>query len=284
MLWSMRPGSSGRSRGVPWLLLASIGLLGHSTRAAPGDPPVSGVRLIGLSGDNTLLVFDAGRPAEVRTVKVGRVGGTLLGIDFRPADGRLYGLTSANNLYALDPATGAASLVSTLTVPFDGGVRSGLDFNPQSDRLRLVGSNGQNLRVHPDLGASASDGALAYARGDRHFGRKPAVTACAYTSSVARAPSTRTFDIDPALDVLVLQEPPNDGLLKTVGPLGVDFGVVGGFDILTDAAGRDHGFAVSGQTLYRVDLATGAAAPLGTIGGGRPPLIGLAAASGPASK
>ncbi len=274
---------SGRTSG---LLLAAIGLgaVAHSIRAAPGDSPISGVTLIGLSGDNTLLVFDAGRPAEVRTVKVGRVGGTLLGIDFRPADGRLYGLSSANNLYALDPATGAATLVSTLTVPFDGGVRSGVDFNPQADRLRLVGTNAQNLRVHPDLGASATDGALAYARGDRHFGRKPSVTACAYTSSVARAPSTKTFDIDSALDVLVLQEPPNDGRLKTVGPLGVDFDVVGGFDILTDAAGRDHGFAASGSTLYRIDLVTGAATPLGTIGRGRPSLIGLAATPGAASR
>ncbi len=268
-----------------WLLLASIGPwpLAHSAPAAQRDSPAAGVTLVGLTTDNTLVVFDAGRPSEVRTVKVGRVGGTLLGIDLRPADGRLYGLSTANNLYVLDPVTGAATLVSTLTVPFDGGVRSGVDFNPQADRLRLVGSNGQNLRVHPELGASATDGALAYARGDRHFGRKPAVTACAYTSSVARAPSTKTFDIDSALDVLVLQEPPNDGLLKTVGPLGVDFDGASGFDILTDAAGRDHGFAASRSTLYRIDLATGAASPLGTIGSGRSPLIGLAVALRPGS-
>lgn len=232
--------------------------------------------LIGLTDDNTLVLFNSTRPGETKSVKVSGVGGTLLGIDYRPANGLLYGVTSANNIYTLTPATGAATLVCTLTTAFDGGSRSGVDFNPQSDRLRLVGSNSQNLRVHPDIGAAATDGALTYASTDRHSGKKPSIVAVAYTNSVANAPSTKTFDIDADLDILVLQEPPNDGILVTVGPLGVDFGPLGGFDIITEGNGVDSAFAASGSTLYTIDLATGAATVLGTIGDGKFNLIGLA--------
>lgn len=233
--------------------------------------------LIGLSEDNTLVVFASDRPSETRRVKVTEVSGTLLGIDSRPANGLLYGVTNANNIYTIDPATGASMLVCTLTVAFDGALRSGVDFNPQSDRLRLVSNNGQNLRVHADIGAAATDGALAYAPTDRHFGKKPTITATAYTNSVADAPYTKTFDIDSDLDVLVLQEPPNDGVLVTVGPLGIDFGPLGGFDIITDGSGVDSTFAASGSTLYAINLETGAATVLGTIGDGSVNLIGLAA-------
>jgi hypothetical protein len=241
------------------------------------------IQLIGLLPDNVLVLFESSRPAELRTVRVTGISGKLLGIDFRPADRRLYGLSSTNDLYVLDPEGGVATRKSTLTVPFDGGTRSGLDFNPQSDRLRLVASNGQNLRVHPDLGAAATDGSLAYTRGDAAFAKRPLVTACAYTRSFSRAPSTKTFDIDAGLDVLVLQDPPNDGKLQTVGPLGVDFDVVGGFDIRSEPGGAERAFAVSGRALYAIDLATGAAKHLGTVGTGEP-FIGLAVGLGPASR
>ena len=247
---------------------------------AAGAGHAGTANLIGLSEDNTLVVFTSDRPGEARRVKVTAVSGTLLGIDSRPTNGLLYGVTNANNIYTIDPATGAATLVCTLTVAFDGSLRSGVDFNPQSDRLRLVGGNGQNLRVHADIGAAATDGALAYASTDRHFGKKPNVTAVAYTNSVADAPSTKTFDIDSDLDVLVLQEPPNDGTLLTVGPLGVDFGPLGGFDIITDSNGIDSAFAASGSTLYTINLETGAATTLGAIGDGSVNLAGLAAIGG----
>jgi hypothetical protein len=236
------------------------------------------VNLLGLTDDNTLILFNSNDPGKTQSVKVTGVSGMLLGIDYRPADGLLYGVTSANNIYTIDPTTGAATLVSTLTVAFDGGPRSGVDFNPQSDRLRLVGSNGQNLRAYAGIGAAATDGALAYAPTDPHFGTKPGITAAAYTNSVAGAPFTKTFDIDADLDILALQEPPNDGVLVTVGSLGIDFGPVGGFDIITDGSGRDSAFAVSGPTLYAIDLATGAATSLGTVGDAGVNLIGLAAA------
>ncbi len=243
--------------------------------AAP-QPGVGPAHLIGLTGDNRLVFFDAPRPAAAQYLKITRLKGTLLGIDFRPADGKLYGVTNANDVYTIDPATGAATLVSTLTVAFDGGPRSGFDFNPQSDRLRLVGANGQNLRAHATLGAAALDTPLAFARRDRNAGKRPKVTAAAYTNSVAGTATTLLFNIDSDLDVLVLQEPPNDGLLETIGPLGVDAGSLAGFDILTEGPGKDRAFAAFGSALYAIDLKTGAATKLGVIGDGKLDFVGLA--------
>jgi hypothetical protein len=234
------------------------------------------INLVGLSTNNTLIRFTASNPREATRVTVSGVTGTLVGIDFRPTNGRLYGVTDANNIYTIDPTTGAATLICTLTTSFDGALQSGVDFNPQSDRLRLVTRNGQNLRVHVDLGATAIDGPVAYAFTDRNLGKRPFVTAVAYTNSIPNAPITKTFDIDANLDILALQEPPNDGLLITVGPLGIDFGPTGGFDIFTDGNGEEHAFAASRSTLYGIDLQTGAATTLGIIGDGSFNLVGLA--------
>ena len=235
------------------------------------------IELLALCDDGSMLGFHADRPAEVRRVQPQGISGRLIGIDRRPADGVLYGLTTTNEIYRLDPQSGQATLVSSLTVPFDGDARSGVDFNPQADRLRVVSHDGQNLRINVRLGATAVDGALRYKDGDSGAGKRPRITAAAYTHNIADAPDTKLFEIDEERDVLVLQDPPNDGILTTVGPLGIDFGPLGGFDIVTDATGKDSGYAASGATLYAIDLTTGAARSLGTIGDGRANVVGLAA-------
>jgi hypothetical protein len=138
------------------------------------------IELLALCDDGSMLAFHADRPAEVRRVAPQGVAGRLIGIDRRPADDRLYGVSTTNDLYRIDPRTGQATQVSTLTIPFDGDMRSGVDWNPQADRLRLVSRDGQNLRVNVDLGATAVDGALRYRDGDPGAGTRPRVTAAAY--------------------------------------------------------------------------------------------------------
>ena len=162
-------------------------------------------------------------------------------------------------------------------MPFDGDLRSGISFNPQADRLRLVSADGQNLRVNVVLGATAVDTPLAYAPSDRNAGKRPRIAGAAYTNAVPDAPTTKLFDIDAAQDVLVLQDPPNDGVLATVGTLDADFAPICGFTIVTDASGVDRAYAATGGKLYTVDLATGHATPIGAIGDPPVPLVSLAA-------
>jgi hypothetical protein len=229
---------------------------------------------VALCDDGALVVFRPGEPAGRRVVPAGLTG-RLVGIDRRPADGRLYGVTGSD-VYTIDLASGQATLVSTLTVPFDGDVRSGVDFTPQLDRLRLVSADGRNLRVNVDLGATAVDAPLAYAADDVHAGTRPRITAAAYANDRPGVATTTLFELDSGLDVLVVQDPANDGVLKTVGPVGMDVPDLAGFDIVTDADGRDHAYAAWGTTLHAIELATGHAAVVGPIPGATRPVVSLA--------
>ena len=193
-------------------------------------------------------------------------GETLLGIDFRPKDGLLYGLTSAARIVTVDPASGAASVKATLaadaadtSAPYAGiaGTMFAVDFNPVADRLRVIGDTGQSLRINVDTGATTTDGAINRA------GFMPMVSAAAYTNSFAGTTATTLYDLDGASASLAVQNPPNDGTLALVGPLGVSFAGDAGMDI----AGGANGLVLAAlrasaggpSSLYRIDLATGAA-------------------------
>lgn len=248
----------------------------------------SSIQLIGLDNNNTLLLFNSNNSSQTQARSVTGITGNLLGIDFRPADGQLYGLTDTNNIYTINTDTGAATFVSSLSTAFTSGFESGVDFNPVPDRLRIVGSNDQNLRVDVATGATTVDGTLAYGSGDVNAGANPNLTAAAYTNSFSPSPdpnrTTGLFEIDFGLDILVQQNPPNDGTLNTIGSLGVDFGSTGGFDILSTQNGNNitnTAFAASGSSLYTINLTTGAATTLGTIGNGNVTIVGLAARTVP---
>ena len=236
--------------------------------------------LIGLTPANTLIRFDAGTPGTIiggPTPITGLdPGETMIGIDYRPATGVLYGVSSASRLFTINGPTGAATLVAPLSTTLTG-VKFGVDFNPVPDRIRLVSSTLQNWRINPDTGTVIVDTTLAYAPSDPNAGMTPFIAESAYTNSFAGATSTSLYGIDPGLDVLVLQNPPNNGTLNTVGPLGVNASSNIGFEI---EPGLNLAFAamqVSGtSSLYRINLTTGAATVVGAIGGGHQ-LIGLAA-------
>lgn len=234
-----------------------------------------------LGAQNSLIRIDLTDPKRI----LGRIdltglgsGVRLLGIDFRPATGGLYGLGSDSRLYQIDVDSGAATAVSaTPFTPALSGTAFGFDFNPTVDRIRVVSNTGQNLRLHPVTGAvAAMDANLAYAGSDPNGGSIPRVTGAAYTNP-DNDPMTATtlYDIDAALGVLVTQNPPNNGTLNTVGALNLDVGDLLGFDIRLDGTSNLAYLAVTQRSrgaqavrLMRVDLATGAATDLGRIGRG----------------
>jgi hypothetical protein len=235
-------------------LSANLGFSDKALAQTPA-PQTASLRLgfVGLAPNNTIVRF--GLRGVSKTIKATGLKGTLIGIDYRPANGKLYGVTDKNNLYIINPSNGKSWFIKTLTTPFGGGFQSGLDFNPQLDRLR-INSVRQNFSVNADDGTATAQTALAYAPGDANAGKDPNVTGAAYSNSVAGATSTKLYNIDYDLDVLVLQDPPN-GTLTTVGSLGNNFSPITGFDIFTDKSGRDTAFAASGGFLYTVDLAKG---------------------------
>nr|WP_314631466.1 DUF4394 domain-containing protein [uncultured Noviherbaspirillum sp.] len=249
-----------------WLI---AGLLGA---ALSGQ--ASAAVVYGLTSSNALVMFDSAAPGTIiGSVSVSGLsnGQVIRGIDFRPADGSLYGVSSDSRLYAINTATGAATAVGAAGQFTLDGSAFGFDFNPTVDRIRVTSNTDQNLRLNPNNGGlGATDGILAYASGDVNAGANPNIVGSAYTNSFNGALTTTLYNIDSVLDVLVTQNPPNNGTLNTVGGLGFDTNDNVGFDIIpfsnTALASLTGAGGVSG--LYNINLGTGAATSIGAIGSG----------------
>jgi hypothetical protein len=234
----------------------------------------TGLALAGGAQAQTVAALLDGNRIALVDVKAGKVGtpvtvagdGKLVGIDVRPADGLLYGLFADGTVVTIDPMSGKAMKKSTLVTMLPAGSMATVDFNPVADRLRVIGSDGTNLRANVDDGKVTSDGVLNYAEGDMHKGKASKIVAGAYTNAVKGAKETALYDIDATAGTLVKQAPPNDGVLTSVGTLGVA-GDTFAFDIVTTAAGANEGWLMAGDTLYSVDLATGKAMMVGKIAG-----------------
>jgi hypothetical protein len=246
-------------------------IAGSCTSGASG-----GLAVIGLTADQRLICFSENEPGAA--LEIGAVSGlmggeTLVGIDFRPSDGRLYGLGSAGGVYVIDAASAAATRQSVLVGAMDmmpvalEGASFGVDFNPVPDRLRITSDTGQNLRVNVDDGTTSVDAALNPAPGT-------GITGAAYTNNDAD-PDTLTvlYDMDTMADQLSIQSPPNAGSLAGVGKLQVDAASDVGFDIFSQVAdGTTEGLValasltVDGRSsLFGMDLTTGRAAPRGAF-------------------
>ena len=228
-----------------------IGAIGDGTPIVGlAVSPNGASTLYGLTADNRLRQFTPFAPGVIQNeVEISGVPADewLVGIDVRPATGQLFAISSASAIYVIDPESGQATPVGEAFSPAVDGNLLGFDFNPTVDRIRLVDDAGQNLRLNPetgqigsnpDTGAPTIDGAVAYAQTDTSAGSRPTLSGAGYTNSVADAETTKLYVIDTMQDVLAIQDPPNDGVLWTVGALGVDFDGPVGFDIA--ASGRAY--------------------------------------------
>jgi Domain of unknown function (DUF4394) len=229
---------------------------------------------VALTASGKLMSFNRSAPGTtVGTVAISGLaaGESLIGIDYRPADGLLYGLGSGGMVYTIEPSTGMATGKAALKAaagddnPFTAlaGTDFGVDFNPAADRLRIVSDSGQNLRINVDSGDTITDGAIAPASGTAQ------VSAAAYSNAFAGATATQLFVLDASTGTLHLQDPPNNGTLGAGLPLGIAATSVNGFDI---DARNNTGYAVVGTagavTLVTVNLTSGAAVSVGAVAGG----------------
>src|SRR5262249_7862905 len=193
-----------------------------------------------IDSANKLLSFSADKPGKftsARSVTGLQAGDKLAGIDFRPATGQLFAMGAngaTGRLYTINPMTGAATPVGTgFSMPQSAGAAAGkdygFDFNPTVDRIRVVANSRDNFRLHPDTGAVAgadfplTDGAV--------------VVGAAYDRNFAGSKMTTLYGIDSNTDQLVTiggvdgAPSPNGGVVRPVGPLGVNISAMVGFDI-----------------------------------------------------
>ncbi|WP_431304871.1 DUF4394 domain-containing protein [Sediminicoccus sp. BL-A-41-H5] len=221
--------------------------------------------LVGLTADNMLVRMDSETRRAEPARRITGTDGRVIAIDQRPANGRLYGVTERGQIVTLDPATGRATPVSRLDMPFDFGGRAVADFNPVPDRLRLMGMNGTNFRVNVETGEVARDGTLKHAEGPLS-GTTPRIVAGAYINSVAGATATTLYTLDTLQNALNVQAPPNDGVQAPRAPLSTPLPTGVAFDILTEGT-SNTAFLLAGGTLHTLNLADGAVSPRGAVTG-----------------
>jgi trimeric autotransporter adhesin len=240
--------------------------------------------MIALTDRNSLLSFNPGTPGMINSTRFITglsQGETVVGIDFRPATGQLFGVTTASRVITINPFTGAATPVGSaaLTTAVNGQ-SFGIDFNPVPDLIRLVSNADQDLRLNPNNAAVAGvDGTLAFVAGDANAAQNPNIVGAAYTNNFAGTNVTTLYEIDSNLNALVTQGSvggapigPNTGQLLTVGPLGVDTTDLVGFDIAPVTNAAFASLTPTGSrtsNLYSINLTTGAARMIAPIGGGR---------------
>lgn len=237
-----------------------------------------------VTSTNQLIRYDSSATpatADPPILITGLQGGeTIVGIDFRPADGQLYALGSTSRLYTIDLVTAVATQVGTgQFATLLNGTAFGFDFNPVPDRIRVVSDADQNLRLNPNDGTIAGvDTTLAYVSGDPGPPLPPAdptIVASAYTNNVPGATTTTLYGIETATGALVRQgsaggtpSSPNAGQLTTIGALGfMPADALVGFDIAASGTAFLVADPGTGDALYTVDLTTGAATLVGALGG-----------------
>ncbi|MEX2567437.1 MAG: DUF4394 domain-containing protein [Cyclobacteriaceae bacterium] len=200
-----------------------------------------------------LYRFNPMNPGENKVSLTGLMNGEhIVGLDFRPANGSLFAISSESRLYTVNTSNGALTQVGAQLDPmFKSDQSIGFDFNPTVDRIRLVTNTGNNFRLHPDLGAVvAIDGDLK--PGD------PWINGTAYANNIPNAATTELFVLDSKINKLFTQDPLNDGVLVEIGDLGTSINSGNGFDI-----GGDSGMAYAlvkadgSYGIYTVNLHTG---------------------------
>lgn len=289
--------------------VATVSATGLATGQGPGETTIT-ASLNGVTGQatltvadlssiyavdsaNNLLVFSSDQAAAPATFAIEGLaaGDDIVGLDFRPQNGFLYGLgfndaTGDLTLYNIAiqaaPAPNASSVFATAVGAanddvFAPGTTFGFDFNPAVDRIRIVSSDGRNLRMNPNTGAYVQND------GDLNGGAESA-SGAAYTNSVPNTTVTSLYVIDSASSSLYLQNPPNDGTLTdgvaiTENGEELTFSSALGFDIASNVSAPANNEApTSGQAtailnvggasyLYVIDLNSGEASNLGEIEG-----------------
>jgi hypothetical protein len=222
--------------------------------------------IVTLSGDGALQTFDTTARKVTATVMVKGLTAPLAGMDIRPNDGLLYGLQRDGQIVTIDLKSGQAMPKAKLDQPLPANVALTVDFNPVADRMRVVGKDGTNLRINVDDGKTIVDGKLRFADADANRGAVPVILNGAYSNKFKGAKETALYEIDGGTGAYVRQAPPNDGVLNTLGNIGMK-PAKAAFNIESDGKGGNTGWLLVGDALSTVDIATGATRIVGKVTG-----------------
>lgn len=232
--------------------------------------------LFGVTPSNQLVTFDSANPtallSSIPITGFFAAGEVIRDIDVAANTGSLIGRSNFDRLFLISPTNPFAIPFGT-PLPITPGPL-GMDIDPRNDQIRLWSNVGENVVLNGVNGSLIRIGVpLSYAPGDLFHGTQPRVAGMAFLNSVPAATFTGVYAIDHFRNTLVRpgSQSLNDGLLATVGGLGVNVGSRVGFDIAPFTNAAFASFQINGQgvsRLYTVNLGTGRATSLGRIGAG----------------
>lgn len=243
--------------------------------ARAGAEPITALTSVG-----TLVTFDSATPGTLIggavTITGLTAGDTLVGMDTRPLDFALIGLgfnsaTGTARIYSLNRTTGAATQINAAALTLGTGPNGfGVDFNPVPNALRIVTNSTSNNNQRVTAGGTGTINIDT----DVNPGA-PDIRGVAYSNNFAGASTTTLFGISvnaPTAGLVTQGSPggsptsPNTGTVFLVAPLsGVTPNAVTGFDI---SGTTGTAYLSSGTQLFTLNLTTGAATTVGTIGTG----------------
>jgi hypothetical protein len=277
------------TRGLKSSIL-SLSIAAGAIATANAQAPIHTVYFLTPAGGlGTATTFPGSVPSAAVAITGVTAGDTLVAIDVRPQNQRLYALgvnaaADTVTLYLVAPETNVAvpvgapsgfvqaDGVTTLDIP---DTDWDIDFNPTVDRLRVVSVSGLNFRMNPNTGAVVDGSADPGTNTDGAInGGTTGVGGAAYTNNQPNATATTLYT---ARGVeLFIQNPPNNGtqnsqgsnfgLNEGTGLRGLDFapGVNVGTSNNALTSGKLYG--VWNNFLHEIDLATSSASVLKFVG------------------
>lgn len=193
-----------KTLGLFALLLATLAILacggdeGDPMDQGPLDddqqpPPldIQGDPIVAVDANNNMFIFGSENPETIAlTLKITGLPflRNIIGIDFRPSNGNLYGVGNDARVYIID-ATGAATAVSSEPFTSEIGILDhfGMGIDPETERIRLFSaSRGVNWSINPDDGTAVREGDPHYAAGDPNEGKSLQIAAFDYVPLSAR--------------------------------------------------------------------------------------------------
>lgn len=272
---------------------------------APGPAPL-GTAIYAVDLSNRLMLFGTGSLgtlSRIMPITGLPFGKRIVGIDFRPSNGKLYGVGNDSRVYVLDTLSGAATPVGS--GPFTPAidffeVHFGVGFDPATERIRLiVAESGANYSINADDGTAVLETSVHYAATDPNASAKPAISGLGFVP-LKKGASTRiaashgaaamASGPDPLEGVLLVLDADLGVLAESIDPKTGEFVTIGSLEMVIarctelkvgfNSDGTVNIFAVAltdlGNLAMRINAATGKATPIGVVADNDSPIQGIA--------
>ena len=162
----------------------------------------------------------------------------IVGVVYRPSDGKLYGVGNDSRVYTIDPSTAVATPVSgqqfepQIVSFFE--IHFAMALEPNGNRVRLISTEGGgNWSISLDDGTATMGETVHFVAGDPNESETPHIAAVIFApaspTAALKAGGAQASSSDPCTEVMYLIDPdlaqyigscdPDSGDLGTLGPI-----------------------------------------------------------------